>query len=61
MARVALKMNSQEMSEQLKVECRNSLRDIQLLYQDNDYPFPNPYFGGNNPLHLASLCWSAPS
>lgn len=55
MARVALDNDSQEMSEQLKVECKSSLRDIQLLYQEDEYPFPNPYFGGHNPLHLANL------
>lgn len=55
LARVALQFYSKGMSKQIKFECIKSLNNIKLLYQEDAYPFPNPYFGGDNPMHLARL------
>jgi hypothetical protein len=55
MAKVALKNNKEVMSPKLIKECEKSLRDICLMYRDTRYPFPNPFFGGGNPLHLSPL------
>lgn len=55
MARVALKEHKAQMSPKTIQNCLQSIDDIKLLYRDTPYPFPNPYFGGGNPLHLAHL------
>ncbi|MFA3793175.1 hypothetical protein AB6T38_18860 [Aliiglaciecola sp. SL4] len=55
MARVALKDNPDKLTAHVKQTCEESLRDIQLMYQRTPYKYPNPYFGGNNPLHLTAL------
>lgn len=55
LARVALKYSEAELSEPLKKECRESLTNVRLMYQECDYKYPNPYFGGENPLHLTRL------
>jgi len=55
LAQVALKYYKPEMSAQTVKNCYQSIDDIKLLYREIPYPFPNPYFGGNNPLHLTSL------
>jgi len=55
MASVALRNASHKIPQKLKVECEQSLKDINLIYRDNKYQLPNPYFGGNNPLHLTEL------
>jgi hypothetical protein len=56
LAQVALKYYKSEMSAQTVKNCYQSFDDIKLLYRETPYLFPNPYFGGNNPLHLTSLC-----
>lgn len=55
LARVALKYSSARLSEALKKECQDSITNVRLMYQECDYKYPNPYFGGENPLHLARL------
>jgi len=55
MARVALvKFKSRMSAKTIKI-CDKSISDIKLMYRETPYPYPNPYFGGDNPLHLASL------
>jgi hypothetical protein len=60
MARVALSSDEQVLPEKLRIECESSLRDIKLLYREKKYFFPNPFFGGYNPMHLTSLSASPP-
>ena len=55
MARVAMKEQASKLSSTIKTECENSTSDIELMYRATPYKFPNPYFGGSNPLHLAKL------
>jgi hypothetical protein len=55
MARVALTNNKEVMSVKLIKECEKSHRDIELIYGEIKYPYPNPFFGGDNPLHLCRL------
>ena len=55
LSREAIKKYKSRMTHKNLQECYNSLRDLELLYQEIPYPFPNPFFGGTNPMHLAPL------
>jgi len=55
MGRLALINSRAEMNPKLIKECEKSLTDITSMYRDKEYPNPNPFFGGDNPLHLSRL------
>lgn len=55
LASMALENYKSDMSAKTIKNCYQSIEDIKLLYRETPYPFPNPFFGGHNPLHLASM------
>lgn len=60
LARVALESQRENLSIEDVNECKKSIRDVKLMYQEYPCKFPNPFFGGGNPLHLALLSDAPP-
>ena len=54
-SRVVLKESRSRLNHKAQQFCQQTIERVEATYRLKPCRFPNPYFGGNNPLHLTRL------